>query len=105
MASLREQLETDLRALPGIEVGLWKETDLMCVFYKGRDFAHFHDDSILDIRLSQKIIKEENLTRPSDQKFHPNRSKNSRWIGLSFTSAQDNETIVHLVKRACRETL
>ncbi len=58
---LRTWLEGELRKLPGITVGLWKDTDLMCVFYRGKELAHFHDHEEIDVRLSQRFMKREKI--------------------------------------------
>ena len=105
MGGLRTELETRLTEIEGIEIATWRDTQLVCVFFDGRDFAHFHGDDILDIRLSVKIIREERLSRSVSERIHPNRSQNSRWIGVEFKSASDVEKLVHLVKRACDELM
>ena len=105
MNSLRSTLDSKLKRLPGIEVAAWKDTELICVFYNGRDFAHFHENNILDIRLSTKIIREEKLNPMENSQNHPKRSKNSRWIEIEFQDEEDVEKILHLVKRACNELM
>lgn len=100
---MKEGLIQRLQALDGVTVAPWKDTQLICVFYQGRDFAHFHGNDILDIRLSAEIIREEGLARDVSAKIHPKRSQNSRWIGVAFNSAADVDKIVHLVTRACAE--
>lgn len=101
----RTLLENRLRALPGITIAPWEGGHLICVFYHDRDFAHFHGDDILDLRLSTKIIREEGLTRAVSERIHPKRSAQSRWIGLTVQSQDDVAQIVHLVQRACAECM
>ncbi|MEM9635120.1 MAG: luciferase family protein [Pseudomonadota bacterium] len=105
MADLRQDLEQRLSELPNIDVGRWKDTDLVCVFFKGRDFAHFHNNHVLDIRLSQKIIREEQLPRTIASTSHPNRSRNSRWIEVEFLDTDDVDRVIRLVERACHELM
>ena len=105
MARLRQALERELSALPDIRIDRWRDTDLVCVFFKGRDFAHFHSDDVLDIRLSPKIIREEKLPRSIASTKHPNRSKNSRWIEIEFLTPDDVARLVRLVERACTELM
>ncbi len=102
---MRKFLESKLKDIPNIEISHWKDTDLVCIFFNGKDFAHFHSDHILDIRLSQKIIREEQLQRTISQTHHPNRSKNSRWIEVEFYNEDDVHKLVHLVQRACNELM
>ena len=103
MSELRAKFEAHLKDLEGVTIDVWKDTELVCLFYHGKEFAHFHGENILDIRLSQKIIRQEQLTRSVSNKIHPNRSQNSRWIGYELTHDEDVETLVRLVKLACDE--
>lgn len=103
MTDLRAKLERRLKDIPGLKIELWKDTDLVCLFFEGKDFAHFHGKTVLDIRLSPKIIREEGLSRDVSHQIHPNRSKNSRWIGVELKSEDDVREITHLVERACNE--
>ena len=101
MHALRQSLEDKLQEIQGLTIGRWKDTDLVCLFYHGKEVAHFHGDTILDLRLSSKIIREEQLSRAVSAQIHPKRSQNSRWIGVAVTTEDDVPTVVHLVRRAC----
>jgi len=103
MSDLRRQLEEELRKLPELTIAPWKDSHLICLFYCGREFAHFHGETILDIRLSPKIIRQEQLDRSVSEQIHPARSKNSRWIGVGLKSEADVKRIVRLVQLACSE--
>ncbi len=103
VSKLREQLEKRLRALPQVSIATWKDTDLVCVSFANKEFAHFHGVNILDLRLTPKIIREERLSRSVSAQIHPNRSPNSRWIGVEFNSLADVDNLLHLVRRACDE--
>ena len=105
MTELRQDLERRLQDLPDLRIGPWKDTDLICVFFKGRDFAHFHGSDVLDVRLSPKMIREEQLPPSVSARFHPDRSPNSRWICVEFKSKADVLRLVHLVRRACTELM
>ncbi len=102
MSTLREELINRLLLIPDVTVERWKDTDLLCVNYKGKEVAHFQTgtDCELDIRLSQKIIKKEALSAPEESTSHPDRSKNSRWIIQSFHSTEDLDPLVRLVNLA-----
>jgi hypothetical protein len=104
MALLRTQLVQRLkelgvedRPLPGRDDGF------SCLVYRGKEFAHFHDDNELDIRLTKGIIAREGLVHPADSRVHPNRSKNSQWIEVRFSKAADLETVVHFVRLAIEQ--
>lgn len=105
MSALKQDLIRQLADLPGIEVRLWKDTGLLCVFYKGRDFAHFHGDDVLDIRLSPKLIRQENLSRSVSTRFHPDRSPNSRWICIELANKNDVEHIIRIVHQAYEDLM
>jgi hypothetical protein len=101
MASLRielvrrlEKLGVEDRALPGRDDGF------SSLSFGGKDFAHFHNDNELDIRLTKGIISSEGLVHPIDSRVHPNRSKSSHWIEVRFSKAADIERLVHLVRLA-----
>ena len=99
MNNLRQKLESDLALLDDVSVDLWRDTGLMCVFYRGKDIAHFHDDNEIDLRLSQKFIKDENLIPLESSKYHPNRSIKSRWMEIRFHSEADVKNLLELIKR------
>jgi hypothetical protein len=103
MSELRAKLERRLEDIPGLTVDCWKDTDLVCLFFEGKDFAHFHGDDILDIRLSAKIIRQEGLSRSVSNQIHPGRSQNSRWIGVEIKNENDLRKVVRLVEQACGE--
>jgi hypothetical protein len=101
MTDLREQLIKRLeglgvehRPLPGRDDGFAS----LC--YAGKTFAHFHNDREVDIRLTKAVIEREGLTHPKGSTVHPNRSKNSPWIEVRFTTSQDLERVAHLVQLA-----
>ena len=104
MAHLRSQLVRRLkklgvedRALPGREDGF------SSLLYGGKEFAHFHDDNELDIRLTRNVINREGLAHPTYSRVHANRSKNSQWIEVRFENAADLERLVRLVKLAIEQ--
>jgi hypothetical protein len=100
---LRTQFEKELRAMPEIKVELWKDSDLMCVFYRDKEFAHFHDHEEIDIRLSQRFIKKEALSPLKDSKYHLKRSKKSRWMQFRFTTKKEVEELLSLVSRLIKD--
>jgi len=89
-----EKLGVEDRALPGRDDGF------SSLFYNGKEFAHFHDNNELDIRLTRKIINREGLEHPTGSRVHPNRTKNSQWIEVRFMKPADIERVLNLVKLA-----
>ena len=104
MAHLRSQLVQRLEKL-GVKDRAWPGRDdgFSSLCYEDKEFAHFHSDNELDIRLTRSVIHREGLVHPTDSKVHPNRSRNSQWIEVRFVKAADLETVVHLVKLAIEQ--
>ena len=100
MSVYRDKFEEKLQALDDVEVRAWKESsELICVFYRGKEFAHFQDNEIIDVRLSTKFIRQERISPLEDSPYHQNRSKKSRWVQFRFTAEQDTLDLVALIKR------
>ena len=97
----RQRLEDQLLALEGVTVAPWKDGQLICVTYRGKEVGHFHGQDVLDLRLLPKIIREEGLTRDVSKEIHPDRTLTSRWIGVRFGTAAEVEQVLRLARRAC----
>ncbi len=100
MATLQQNLINQLETLPDITVALWKDSDLLCVFFKGKEIAHFQNEQEIDIRLTPKIIKQKGLTPPPNTQSHLDRSKNSRWLVQSLSGENQIDQIIDLIKIA-----
>ena len=70
------------------------------MFYFGKEFAHFHNDNELDLRLTKRVIQAERLSHPPGSAHHPTRSPSSPWIELRFVTANDVTHVASLVKLA-----
>lgn len=70
------------------------------LFYRGREFAHFHNDHELDLRLTSKVIRSLGLSHPAGSVHHPTRSTSSPWIEVRFQSDSEVERAAELVKLA-----
>jgi hypothetical protein len=73
------------------------------LFYRGKALAHFHSDRELDIRLTRSVIAREGLVHPKRSLVHPTRSKNSHWIEVRFTRAEDLDRIARPVQLAIEQ--
>ena len=100
MPDLRKELIKKLELLPDVRVGLWKDSDLLCVFCRGKEIAHFQNHGEIDIRLTPAIIKLRGLRPPVNTVSHVGRSKNSRWIVQSFAHEGELDGVVELVRVA-----
>jgi hypothetical protein len=99
--ALRNSLSQRLREL-AVEERAWPGRDdgFASLLFDGKEFAHFHTWSEIDIRLGKDAIKRERLAHPVDSKVHPGRSKNSPWYEMTILSAADVDEAVRLVKVA-----
>ncbi len=104
MNNLRQKLEQQLAEISGLELSLYKDTDLLCMQFNGKEIAHFHNGlPELDTRIPQKFAKRHQLGEPYRSTRHPNRSKNSIWRILTYNSEQDVDDLVVLIKKLLAE--
>jgi hypothetical protein len=104
MISLRKQLVARVATLGVEEKPLpGRDDGFASLCYRGKNFAHFHHDNELDIRLTKKVIVREGLTHPPHSTNHPKRSKSSPWIELRFHTPAELNQVVRLVKLAIDE--
>ncbi len=75
----------------------------IALFYNGKEFAHFHHDAELDLRLTSKVIKSLGLIHPPRSEHHPKRSSSSQWIEVRFTTEDEAKQLVQLVKTAIEQ--
>ncbi len=102
MTTLRQQLTTAVLNITGVSEMIWPDRSdgFSSFIYKHKDFAHFHNDNELDLRLGKKVIASKGLIPTEDSEHHPKRSKNSPWIELRFHGKEDVDDIVCLVELA-----
>ena len=100
MPSLKDRFIIEIEKIPGVENRPSPVAGGSALFYQGKEFAHFHHDNELDLKLTRKIILQEGLSQPKDSKVHPSRSANSPWIELRFSRISDIKAAARLVKLA-----
>lgn len=90
-----------LLEIPGVSEKKWPERQdgFSTLHFDGREFAHFHGDDEIDIRLGKAMIASHGLTAPADSKQHPRRSSNSPWIEIRFSNKRELAEIVRLVRK------
>ena len=69
-------------------------------FCLGREFARFHNDNELNLRLTKTVIQTEGLTHASGFIDHLTRSLSSPWIEVRFTTPEGIAHGAALVKLA-----
>ena len=104
MNDLRKHLVSRVKDL-GVEerVAPGRDDGFSALFYEGKEFAHFHHDNELDIRLTKAVIRRENLVHPPGSTRHPKRGKTSHWIELRFDTPAEVDQVVRLVEVAIAE--
>ena len=103
MNKLKTQILNELRNIEGFEDRLSPVAGGIALFYRGREFAHFHNDNELDLRLTKSVIAAEGLTHPSGSIHHPTRPLSSPWIEVRFNSSNDIAQVTKLLKLAVAE--
>lgn len=101
MTSLRKQLIARLAKLGVEEQPVpGRDDGFAALCYRGKAFAHFHDDEELDLHLTRSVIAREGLVHPSNSVVHAKRSKNAHWIELRLKTAADLDRVSRLIKLA-----
>lgn len=103
MNPLKERLLQSLASIEGLAVEPSPVSGGTALVFKGKEFAHFHNDQELDLRLTKKIIHSLGLSHPAGSAHHPTRSSSSPWIEVRFTSLDDVGRIADLVKIAIEQ--
>lgn len=100
MTSLKHQLLASLRDIDGFEAMPSKVAGGTALFCRGKEFAHFHHDHEIDLRLTRPVIRALGLEHPPGSLHHPTRAASSPWIELRFEDAAAVDRVVALVKMA-----
>lgn len=105
MPDIRKQLVRELLKIEGVTEIIWPDRSdgFTSLSYDGKDFAHFHNDNEIDIRLTRAIISSELPAPPGTSKNHPNRSPNSPWIEIRFFDKSDIDEIIRLTKQLLKK--
>lgn len=100
MPSLKQALIKEIEKIPEVTNKPSLVAGGSALFFRDKEFGHFHHDQELDLKLSKKLIRQEKLSHPADSKVHPSRSSNSPWIELRLESLKDVKEVARLVKLA-----
>lgn len=103
MPSLKQALIAELNQISGFEARPSQVAGGTALFYQGKEFAHFHHDQELDLRLTRKVIKSLGLVHPPNSAQHPTRSALSQWIEIEFKTEEAVRRVVQLVKTAIEQ--
>ena len=100
MPSLKESLIKEVEKISGVENKPSPVAGGSALHFKGKEFAHFHNDNELDLKLTKELILQEGVNHPEDSKVHPDRSAASQWIELPYESVSELREVARLVKLA-----
>jgi hypothetical protein len=100
MDQLKETLLAELRKIDGVEDRPSPVSGGTALFYRDKEFAHFHNGNELDLRLTNKQVQRLGLTHPAGSVHHPGRSPNSPWIEIRFHTDDDIAQVKKLVQIA-----
>ena len=105
MSALKTELSEKIKALEGVSQAVFdgKNGEFVSFLYKNKEFAHFHGDKIIDLRLTKKVIASEGLQHPQESTNHPTRSPKSPWIELEFTNKKQMQAVFAYVKLALEQ--
>ena len=103
MDNLKTKLLDELRKIDGVEDSPSPVAGGTALLFHGKEFAHFHNENELDLRLTKKVIKALGMSHPPDSRIHPKRSANSPWIEVRFNNSDDIEKVSKLVRLAVSE--
>ena len=101
MNALRKSINQRLQEL-GVEERAWPGRDdgFASLVFRGKEFAHFHNDCEIDIRLGRDVIRRERLSHPADSTVHPDRAGSSPWYEMKLRTAADVNEALRLVRIA-----
>jgi hypothetical protein len=103
MPSPKHRLLSELEGIEGFEALPSKVAGGTALFFKGKEFAHFHHNEEIDLRLTRKVINSMGLQHPQRSSHHPKRSASSNWIEVRFTNESEAIRVAELVKVAIEQ--
>jgi hypothetical protein len=99
--SVREELERRLSALPELEKRPSRYGDSKSYFVGGREIAHFHGDSRMDLRLTKEEIRRLKSEQALDRRVRT-RGPSAEWAEIHVTELKDIPYAISLVEEAIR---
>ena len=99
--SLREKLSAAICALPGVSRRKSRFSDSPAFYIGRREFAHFHDGNVIDIRLTQTVIRD--LARNDQVDHRLSIRASSEWAEFAFPQEGDLVRAMELVEDALAE--
>jgi hypothetical protein len=99
--TVREELERRLTALPGLEKRPSRYGDSKSYCVGGREIAHFHGDTRMDLRLTKEEIRRLKSERVLDHRVRT-RGPSAEWAEVHVVELEDIPYAMSLVEEAIR---
>ena len=99
--TVREELERRLEQLPGMERGPSRYGHGSSYFTGGREIAHFHGETRMDVRLTKEEIRFRKEEGPLDPRIKT-RGPSAEWAEVHVEKLSDIPLAVALVEDAIR---
>jgi hypothetical protein len=100
MTSRRRQLEQRLGKIPNVVVEPSQLGGEPAFWSHGREIMHFHDDDVVDLRLTRGEIRDRRADLRADPRVELRASTSSDWVEIHFSSPADVEFVVDLARVA-----
>jgi len=96
--SLKEQLGNRILTLPNVDLQKSRFSSNEAFVSAGREFAHFHNNDVIDIRLTKKLIRQFQTELRQDARVTLRNA--SDWLEFAFNNDEDLEKAVALTQLA-----
>jgi hypothetical protein len=100
MTSRRRQLEQGLAKIPHVVVEPSQFGGEPAFWAHGREILHFHDDDVVDLRLTRGEIRDRRADLRADPRVDLRASTSSDWVEIRFSRPADVEFVVDLARVA-----
>jgi hypothetical protein len=98
---VRAELEAKIAALPGVEERVSRYGHGRSFAAGGREIAHFHGETRMDVRLTREEIRRRRADGTLDPRL-VTRGAYSEWVEVTVTDTRDLAFALSLVEEAIR---
>lgn len=97
--SLHEALGRAIGAIKGVSAHPSQFGPVPAFWVDGKEFVHFHEEDLLDIRLTRKLISAKRKHLKKDPRVS---LRNSDWLTVQIQKADDIPFALEMVKEAAK---
>lgn len=98
-SSLKTLLQKRILEIQGVEYKKSRFGSISAFYIGKKEFAHFHEGTEIDIRVTKPFIKKIKTQYQDDERFHW-RYSSSDWVEFQFPKKQDLKMAVELARIA-----